>query len=143
MEEAAYDYLRRIEDMGGLISALESGFLQREIAESAYRHQQEVDRKEQITVGVNEYVSEAVPDIPLLRVDKRGEGHHIQRLNQVRRQRDNRDVREKLKALEQAARGSQNLMPPLLDAVKANATLGEATDVFREVFGEYQPSWGY
>ena len=143
VEEAAYDYLRRIEDMGGLISALESGFLQREIAEAAYRHQQEVDRKERITVGVNEYVSEAVPDIPLLRVDKQGEEHHIQRLKQVRRRRDNRDVRQKLKELEQAARGSQNLMPPLLDAVKAHATLGEAMDVFREVFGEYQPSWGY
>ena len=143
VEQGAYDYFRRIEDSGGVIRALENGFLQREIADAAYRYQQEVDRKEQITVGVNEYVSEALPDIPLLRVDKSGEEHHTQRLNQVRRQRDNRDVREKLRALEQAARESQNLMPPLLDAVKAYATLGEAMDVFREVFGEYQPSWGY
>ena len=143
MEEGAYDYFRRIEDIGGVIRALEMGFLQREIAEAAYRYQREVDSKERITVGVNEYLSEATPDIPLLRVDKKGEEHHIQRLNQVRRQRDSRDVREKLRALEQAARGSKNLMPPLLDAVRAYATLGEAMDVFREVFGEYQPSWGY
>jgi len=143
IERGAYDYFRSIEDVGGVIRALESGFLQREIAEAAYRYQQEVDRKEQITVGVNEYVSESPPNIPLLRVDKRGEEHHIRRLNEVRRQRDSRDVREKLRALEQAARGSPNLMPPLLDAVKAYATLGETMGVFREVFGEYQPSWGY
>ena len=143
VEEGAYSYFRRIEDIGGVIRALESGFLQREIADAAYRYQQEVDRNDRVIVGVNEYVSEAPPDIPLLRVDKKGEGHQFKRLNEVRRQRDNRDVREKLKALEQAARGSQNLMPPLLDAVKAYATLGEAMDVFREVFGEYQPSWGY
>ena len=143
VEQGAYDYFRRIEDMGGVIRALENGYFQREIAEAAYRYQREVDREERITVGVNAYVSEAPPEIPLLRVDKAGEEHHLQRLNQVRRQRDSRELREKLKALEQAARGSQNTMPALLDAVKAHGTLGELMDVFREVFGEYQPSWGY
>ena len=143
LQEGAYDYFRRIDDLGGVIRALENGFLQREIADAAYRYQREVDSKERITVGVNEYVSEAPPDIPLLRVDKGGEEHQLQRLNQVRRQRDNRDVREKLKAVEKAARGSQNLMPPLVDAVKAYATLGETMDVLRSVFGEYQPSWSY
>ena len=143
VEAGAYDYFRRLEDIGGVITALETGYLQREIAEAAYRYQQDVDSKDRITVGVNEYVSEALPDIPLLRVDKALEERQIESLNQVRRQRDNRDVREKLRGLEQAARGSQNLMPPLLDAVKAYVTLGEAMDVLREVFGEYQPSWGY
>ncbi len=143
MEQGAYGYFHRIEDMGGVIPALESGFLQREIADAAYRYQQEVDSKQQIIVGVNDYVSEDPPDIPLLKVDQAGAEYQIRRLNQVRRQRDNRDVKEKLKALEQAARGSQNTMGPLLDAVRAYATLGEAMDVFREVFGEYQPSWGY
>ena len=143
MEAGAYDYFRRIDDMGGVIPALESGFLQREIAEASYRYQREADNKERITVGVNEYVSEGAPGMPLLRVDRKGEEHHLERLNRVRRQRDGREVAEKLRALEQAARGSENLMPPLLDAVKAYATLGETMDVFREVFGEYQPSWGY
>ena len=143
VEEGAYEYFRRIEDIGGVIRALEGGFLQSEIAEAAYRHQRDVESKERITVGVNEYASEAPPDIPLLRVDRNGEEHHVGRLNQVRRQRDSRDVREKLRTLERAARDSENLMPPLLEAVKAYATLGEVMDVFREVFGEYQPSWGY
>ena len=143
MEAGAYDYFRRIEDLGGVIPALETGFLQREIAEASYRYQREADNKERITVGVNEYVSEGAPDMPLLRVDRKGEEHHLERLNRVRRQRDGREVAEKLRALEQAARGSENLMPPLLEAVKAYATLGETMGVFREVFGEYQPSWGY
>ena len=143
VEEGAYNYFRRIEDIGGVIRALDNGFLQREIADAAYRYQQDVDRKDRITVGVNEYVSEAFADIPLLRVDRKGEEHQIRRLNEVRRQRDNREVREKLAALKRAAKGSDNTMPSLLDAVKAYATLGEMMDVFREVFGEYLPSWGY
>ena len=143
VEEGVYDYFRRIEDVGGVIPAIESGYLQREIANTAYNYQQEMDRNEMITVGVNDYVSETPPDIPLLRVDREGEERQIRRLNELRRRRDNRDVKEKLQELERAARGSQNVMPPLLEAVKAYATLGEAMDVFRGVFGEYQPSWGY
>ena len=141
VEEGAYSYFRRIDDMGGVIKSIETGFLQREIADAAYRYQLEADRKERVTVGVNEYVSEETPDIPLLRVDRTGEEHHIRRLNDVRRQRDGQDVKEKLNALEQAARSSQNTMPLLVEAAKAYATLGEMMDVFREVFGEYQPSW--
>jgi methylmalonyl-CoA mutase N-terminal domain/subunit len=96
-----------------------------------------------VTVGVNEYVSEAVPDIPLLRVDRAGEARHLDRLNDVRRRRDGHEVTLALRSLEQAAKDSRNLMPPLLEAVKAYATLGEMMGVFRDVFGEYQPSWGY
>jgi methylmalonyl-CoA mutase, N-terminal domain len=143
VEAGAYDYFRRIEDVGGVIPALKSGFFQREIAEAAYVYQLEEDRKERITVGVNEYCTNDALEIPLLRVDVEGEQRHIQQLNEVRRRRDNREVVEKLRALEQAARGSENLMPPLLEAVKAYATLGEMMGVFREVFGEYQPSWGF
>ena len=141
VEEGAYSYFRRIDDMGGVIKSIETGFLQREIADAAYRYQLEADRKERVTVGVNKYVSEETPDTPLLRVDRTGEEHHIRRLNDVRRQRDGQDVKEKLNALEQAARSSQNTMPLLVEAAKAYATLGEMMDVFREVFGEYQPSW--
>ncbi len=143
VEAGAYEYFRRIEDLGGVIPALEAGFFQREIAEAAYIYQMEEDRKERITVGVNEYLTDEALDIPLLRVDRAGEQRHIQHLNGVRHRRDNRAVAEKLRALEQAARGSENLMMPLLEAVKAYATLGEMMGVFRQVFGEYQPTWGF
>ena len=143
VEAASYDYFHRIEDLGGVIPGLESGFFQREIAQAAYVYQQEEDRKERVTVGVNEYCNDDALDIPLLRVDEAGEARQVERLNDLRRRRDNRQVTDSLRALEQAARGEQNLMPPLLDAVKAYATLGEMMNVFRGVFGEYQPSWGY
>ena len=143
VEAAGYDYFRRIEDLGGVIPGLEIGFFQREIAEAAYAYQQEEDRKDRITVGVNEYVTGDGVGIPLLQVDRTGEQLQVQRLNDVRRRRDNREVAGRLRALEQAARGSENLMPPLLDAVKAYATLSEMMDVFLSAFGEYRPSWGY
>ena len=143
VEAASYDYFRRIEDLGGVMPGLEMGFFQREIAQAAYLYQQEEDRKERITVGVNEYRNDDELDIPLLRVDEAGEALQIQRLNDLRRQRDNRKVAETLRSLEQAARRSENLMPPLLEAVSAYATLSEMMNVFRTVFGEYQPSWGY
>ena len=143
METAAYDYFRRIEDVGGVLPALESGFFQREIAEAAYLYQREEDRKERITVGVNEYVAEETLTIPLLRVDEEGAARHIHRLNELRRTRDNRAVAAALRDLERAAKGSDNLMPPLLAAVRAYATLGEMMGVLREVFGEYRPGWGF
>ena len=141
LAQGAYDYFRRIEDVGGTVRALEDGFMQSEIADAAYRYQRELDLKEQIVVGVNEFTSSEELEIPLLRVDKNSEVHQIRRLKEVRRRRDGREVREKLLALEQAARSSQNLMPSILDAVKSYATLSEVMGVFRHVFGEYQPSW--
>jgi len=143
LEEASYEYFRRIDDIGGVIPALETGFLQREIADASYVYQLEDDRNERITVGVNEYRTEEGTEIPLLRVDREGEKKQIDNLNNIRRTRDNREVAERLKALEQAARGSENTMPYLVEASKAYATLGEMMDVFRDVFGEYNPSWGY
>ena len=143
LEKGSYDYFRRIDDVGGVIPALETGYLQREIADAAYIYQVEEDRKERITVGVNEYNTGEEIDIPLLRVDREGESRQIESLNDVRRRRDNREVTEKLRQLESAARGHENLMPPLIEAAKAYATLGEMMDVFREVFGEYQPAWAF
>ena len=143
LERASYDYFRRIDDIGGVIPALETGFLQREIADASYIYQLEDDRRDRITVGVNEYRTEDGSEIPLLRVDREGEKKQIEGLNEVRRIRDNREVSLRLKALEQAARGSENTMPHLVEAAKAYATLGEMMDVFRDVFGEYNPSWGY
>ena len=143
VEAEALDYLRRIEDIGGVIPALESGFFQREIADAAYVYQREEDRKERITVGVNEYCTDEKLSIPLLRVDREGERLQIERLDRIRGTRDNREVAFRLQDLEQAARGSANLMPYLLEAVKAYATLGEMMGVLREVFGEYRPTWGF
>ena len=143
LEAGSYDYFRRIDDIGGVIPALETGFLQREIADAAYIYQTEEDRRERITVGVNQYHTGEEIDIPLLRVDREGEQRQIAALRELRRRRDNRAVAEKLRDLQTAARGAENLMPPLLEAVKAYATLGEMMDVFRQEFGEYQPNWGF
>lgn len=147
VEAGAYDYFDRIERQGGVIPALESGFFQREIADAAYIYQREEDSRERITVGVNEYVQDDESlAIPILRVDEAGEQRHIAHLNEVRRRRDNREAAVRLRALETAARRQgrdANLMYPLLDAVKADATLGEMMGVFRAVFGEYQPGWGF
>ena len=143
LEAQAYQYFRRIEDIGGVIPALEAGFFQREIADAAYIYQIEEDRQERITVGVNAHATEEALEIPLLKVDREGEHRHIEKLTALRRTRDNHDVAEKLRSLEQAARREDNLMPPLMEAVKAYATLGEMMGVFRDVFGEYQSSWGF
>ena len=147
VEAGAYDYFQQIDRHGGVIPALESGFFQREIADAAYIYQQEEDRRERITVGVNEYVDENESlSIPILRVDEAGEQRHVAHLNEVRRRRDDREVAVRLRALESAARQSgsdANLMYPLIEAVKAEATLGEMMGVFRQVYGEYQPTWGF
>ncbi|HIC94402.1 MAG TPA: methylmalonyl-CoA mutase, partial [Anaerolineae bacterium] len=137
-EEEAYQYFEKLDAMGGMIPAIERGFPHREIAESAYRYQREIDTKERIIVGVNEYVAEEPLSIPLLQMDPEGERRHLERLKRVRRERDNRAVREKLAALRRAAQGSENLMPYILEAVREYATLGEIMGVFREVFGEYR-----
>ncbi len=143
IEAAAYEYFRRIDDVGGVMTALETGFLQREIADASYLYQMEEDRKERITVGVNEHCTDDALEIPLLRIDREGEKRQVDRLNEIRRARDNQDVAEKLLALEQAAKGTDNLMPLMIEAAKAYATVGEMMDVLRGVFGEYQPSWGF
>ncbi len=137
MEAAAREYFRKIDSLGGVVRAIERGFFQREIAQSAYRYQREIESKQRILVGVNEYVSDEPPDIPLLTDVASGRQRHLDRLNQVRRERDNREVASRLHELRQAARGDANLMPYLLDAVRAYATLGEMCGVLREVFGEH------
>ena len=131
------DYFGQIEHLGGVVAAIEGGFFQREIAESAYRFQQAVEERRQVIVGVNEYATEAPPDVPLLRVDAAGEARQVERLRRVRRERSAAGVSRTLSALERGARGTDNLMPLILDAVKAYATLGEICDVLRGVFGEY------
>jgi methylmalonyl-CoA mutase N-terminal domain/subunit len=137
MEQGCYRYFEQIASYGGVIPAIEAGFFQREIAEAAYRYQQAVESKRQIIVGVNEYVTGEALEVPILKVDEAGEARQIERLRRIRRERSAADVTRCLRELERAARGTENLMPPILDAVKAYATLGEICDVLRGVFGEY------
>ncbi len=137
MEEEARDYFRRIDDLGGVLPCIDNGFFVQEIARASYRYQREVEARQRVIVGVNDYVTQEAPQIPLLRVDKKGEQRQIDRLAELRRTRSSRDVQEALADLRTAARGAGNLMPHLLSAVSAHATLGETMDVLRDVFGEY------
>ena len=138
MEKQAVDYLRRIDEMGGIIRAVEEHFPQKEIGESAYRFQREIEIGERLIVGVNAFQEEAQASIDLLKIDERVTQEQIERVKQVRAQRDNGAVRSALVKVEAAARGTGNLMPPVLTAVKAYATLGEICDVFRKVWGQYR-----
>ena len=137
-EADAYAYFHKIEDMGGVIPAIESGYLQREIADSAFQYQREIDNRERVIVGVNDYVMDDPIEVPILEMDPQGEQRHLQRLNRIRRERDNREAARSLKALESACRNGENVMPYLLDAVNAYCTLGEMCDVMRGVFGLYR-----
>jgi len=138
MEQQTYNYFSKIEALGGVIPALEKGFMQREIAESAYRYQIEIDTQQRTVVGVNEYAEEGPVRIPLLEMDPQGYTRQVARLERVRRERNNERVGATLEALRQAARGTENTMPYILDCVRAYATLGEIMAIFRQVFGEYR-----
>jgi len=138
LERETYGYFQRIETLGGVIPAIEKGFFQREIAEAAYRYQTEIDARQRIIVGVNEHVEDTPIHIPLLVIDPEGYERQVARLDQVRRERDNERVGTTLEALRQAARGTENTMPHILDCVRAYATLGEIVGIFRQVFGEYR-----
>jgi methylmalonyl-CoA mutase N-terminal domain/subunit len=138
MEKQAVDYLRRIDEMGGIIRAVEEHFPQKEIGDSAYRYQREIEAGERVIVGINEFREEREAPIDLLKIDERVTREQVQRVQQVRAERDSEAVRSALERVEAAARGSDNLMPPVLSAVKAYATLGEICDVFRNVWGRYR-----
>jgi len=137
--ERAGNYIRKIDELGGAVAAIEKGFVQREIQDSAYRYQREIETNERIVVGLNRFqTSEARPG-NLLRVDPAVRTSQVERLKKLRSQRDAATVDKRLADLKQAAEGDQNLIPLILEAVKAYATLGEICDVLRRVFGEYQP----
>lgn len=138
MEAEAYDYFRRIDALGGVLGALETGFFQQEIADAAFRFQQEVDRGERQIVGVNVYASDEPLHIPILDMDPQGYERQCARLDDLRRTRDADTVARCLDRLRAAARGTDNLMPPILDAARADATLQEITDVLRDEFGLYR-----
>jgi methylmalonyl-CoA mutase, N-terminal domain len=139
LESGARDYIRRIDGMGGMIPAIERGFPQSEIARASYDYQQKIEKREAVIVGVNRYTATEEKPIETLRIEKTAEDRQIEKLRQLRKRRNNGDVERSLTVLRHAADAkSQNLMPPLLDAVRSRATLGEICDALREVFGTYE-----
>ncbi len=136
--KGAEEYIRKIDEMGGAVEAVEQGFIQREIQESAYKYQREIEKNERVVVGVNRFQTVEERPTNLLRVDPEVRVAQIDRLKRLKSKRDDQKVRETLANLKVGAEGTDNLMPLILDAVKAYATLGEICDVLRGVFGEYQ-----
>jgi methylmalonyl-CoA mutase N-terminal domain/subunit len=124
--------------MGGVLAAIDNGYIQREIADASYRYQQEIDAGRRTIVGVNGYTTDEPVTIPILRMDPEGERRQVQRLEALRRERDNREAVRCLADLEHACRNNTNVMPPLVAAVEALCTLQEMCDVMRDVFGAYQ-----
>lgn len=140
LEEQAEQYLKKIESMGGAVAAIAAGFMQREIQESAYRTQRALESGDQTTVGVNRFGEQEATSPPILRVDPQIEQDQKARLERLRSRRDSKQVKARLERVEEAARGEANLLPPIIDAVEGYATVGEISDVLRQVFGLHQES---
>tara|TARA_B100000686_G_scaffold261737_1_gene274801 strand:- start:5612 stop:7036 length:1425 start_codon:yes stop_codon:yes gene_type:complete len=140
LQASASAYFEEIERRGGMVAAIESGFPQREVANSAYREQQAFDRGDSSIVGVNEYIDEAPLAVPTLLIDDQVAIQQLEQIQAVRKSRNEAGVTRALKALDRAAQGSDNLMPLIIESVRAEATLGEMCDVLRSVWGEYEES---
>ena len=137
MEDKAWEYIEKIDAMGGMMAAIDKGFPQLEIADAAYRFQQQIDAGEKVMVGVNKYATNMKQEIPVVDIDEQVEEVQIERLRDVKRRRDSRAVRHDLDELKQACKTDKNVMPYCIAAVKDMATVQEICDVYREVFGEY------
>jgi methylmalonyl-CoA mutase N-terminal domain/subunit len=138
IERKSIEYIEKIEGMGGAIKAIESGYIQGEIGESAYQYQKEIETKKRIIVGLNQFQIEEEPLRNILRIKPEVEQYQKEKLARVKRERNNTKVKETLAVLKKAAQGTDNVVPPILEAVKVYATLGEISDTLREVFGEYR-----
>ena len=138
IEEKAWEYIEKIDAMGGMIAAIEKGYPQMEIADAAYKFQRQIDAKEKIMVGVNKYVTEAQHPVPLVEIDEKVGEEQIRRLRNVRRKRDSRAVAQSLTDIRAACKTGANVMPHCIEAVKNLATQQEICDVYREVYGEYR-----
>jgi len=138
MEEEAFEYIKKIDDMGGMVAAIERNYPQLEIADAAYKYQKQIDSKEKTVVGVNKYIIEEELPVETLQIEAGLEEKQIQWTNQVKDTRDNKKVNNALEKLGESAQSDDNLMNPIIDAVKAYATEQEICDVFREVFGVYR-----
>ncbi len=140
IEAKALEYIEKIDSMGGAVKAIESGFMQNEILNSAYAYQKAIEDKDLIIVGLNEFVAEEEPLRDILKIDPEVERYQKEKLARIKKERDSRQVKRTLETLREAAEGDGNIVPPVLDAVKAYATVGEISDVLRDVFGEYRES---
>ncbi len=138
IEREAWDYIKKIDEMGGMVKAIELGYPQREIQESSYWYQKAVERKEKIVVGVNEFVMEENEKIPILYIDESVAERQLQKLREVKKERNYTRVKETLSNLKKAVADDENLMPYILDCVKAYCSLGEIMDTLREMWGTYQ-----
>jgi len=138
IEKEAEEYINKIDSLGGMIEAIESGFVQSEIQNAAYRFEKELESGKKVVVGVNKFQSKEEEPIDLLKIDMKFQEDQIKFLNKVRSERNNGEVNSKLKTLKNAAEGESNLMPFILDAVKSYASVGEICNTLREVFGEYK-----
>ena len=138
MEEECYKYFDKIDALGGVIPAIEKGFFQMEIANAAYRYQKEIEQKKRTIVGVNDYVLDEHVRIELLEMDPEGEKRQLTRLKETKEKRDNKRANEVMDTLRSKADTDENLIPYIIDCVKAYCTLGEISGLFREVFGEYK-----
>ena len=140
IEAKVLEYIEKIDSMGGAIKAIETGFMQNEILNSAYAYQKAIENKDLVIVGLNEFVTEEEPLRDILKIDPEVERYQKEKLAGVKTERDLSRIRRTLEALREAAEGNGNIVPPVLDAVKAYATVGEISDVLRDVFGEYRES---
>jgi len=138
IEKRADDYLEKIEAMGGMLKAIERGYVQQEIQNAAYEYQQAVDRQEAVVVGVNRFQIEQEHAVPILRIDPALEPRQVERLRALRAKRNSQTWQAAIRAVEDTARSGENLMPRILAAVEANATVGEVSDAMRKVYGEYK-----
>lgn len=138
MEEQAWDYIHKIDEMGGMVAAIEKGFPQMEISDAAYKFQRQIDAQEKIMIGVNKYNEEEEVNIPFLEIDDSVETEQIARISATKRKRDSRKVAECLKEIANACKKGENVMPYCIEAVKNYASVQEICDVYREVYGEYR-----
>jgi methylmalonyl-CoA mutase N-terminal domain/subunit len=143
LEEKVWDYLKKIESMGGALKAIEKGFYQTEISSAAYQFQQEIARKERIVVGVNEYRIEEQINVKPLKHDPKAEKKVVSSLKSFKKERGGLAVKKALEEIRRAAEKNENLVPPIFEAVKQYTTVGEISNVLREVYGEYVGGKGY
>jgi len=138
MEEEAFEIIEKIDNMGGMLSAIEKNYPQQEIADAAYHYQKQIDDKEKTVVGVNKYVTEEDIPVEILEIDEELESLQMEKTHRIKNERDNSRVKACLERVGEACSGDRNVMEDLIDAVKAHATLQEVCDVYRKVYGEYR-----
>ena len=139
IEKGANTYIQEIDRLGGAPAAIETGYVQRKIQEGAYRYQKEIESGKRTLIGVNKFKIDEPACANILKIDPQVESLQVEKLSKIKAARDNRKVKRLLEELKKAARGDENLMAPILEAVKAYSTLGEICGALKEIFGEYKP----